>query len=348
MHGKQLGLLQPADPETSPSAAQGTVVTLGKGLTAYVLRADHGTAVAIVEELMQKVEKAQLHWPAGSGSVGLISFADGLVSLVREIRSRTPGAECGFTGGGDATQHCYNVKHIVRVMLFEAERRHGPEIFDGLSMADVARWTPDENGHLQHVAHLSCGDARNQFGMSPFLLSCLFCFVHPLSEGDKRLLMRADAKRLLAPVLKWEAALENTGTPLEDAFSPTPASLLQSLRRTVASGAAADGGAASVAAACQTRARGASARQTAASGAAARGPAGTKTRVRGASAAASGATANGAAASGAAASGAAASARGSRSARKTPGPPPNTETAQVVAKRRARQGSPQKRRLRAR
>ena len=93
MHGKQLGLLLPADPETSPCAAQGTVVTLGKGLTAYVLRADHGTAVAIVEELMQKVEKAQLHWPAGSGSVGLISFADGLMSLVREICSCPTGAE---------------------------------------------------------------------------------------------------------------------------------------------------------------------------------------------------------------------------------------------------------------
>ena len=52
MNGKQVGLMLAADTETVTCAAQDTVVTLGKGLTAYVLRADHGKAVVIVEDLM--------------------------------------------------------------------------------------------------------------------------------------------------------------------------------------------------------------------------------------------------------------------------------------------------------
>ena len=179
-----------------------------------------------------------------AASDAIAAFAEGMLQLIRLVRSTGSGkASDGFGFVGGTGKAGYSVLHFLRAWLVALERALGSDAFAGVTMDQVAEWTPDERGLLLQYASGTYRQCQDSWGCSPLLASALLCFVQGLSAAEQRALQGLSDDDILRPALRWEAVVERQGPHAwsldRDFFSPVPASLVHHLQAPRTAGGAA-------------------------------------------------------------------------------------------------------------
>ena len=87
-----------------------------------------------------------------------------------------------------------------------------------LLLTDLGRWTPDEGGLLKQepLRSMTCGVARQRFGVAPQMLSCWLCLAATLDDELSQRALPMDDSTFWGPVLHYYKCDQQN----DDSFPP--------------------------------------------------------------------------------------------------------------------------------
>ena len=193
--GKKLALLDSAAKTASASCNGRRPVELGCHGTLFSWRepgpAWPGTEFdGRLDEWIKCCTDTELVWPSQATDV------PGFVKHLCEWLSRFSGA-WQYSGGVPAPGKAYILKSLVRKILLFVEGYLGEDAFDSFDMAEIEAWCPDRNEFLKPIMAHKGLEVREQFGLSPLMISCWACFMHALSTGQREKLRQASRDNYL-------------------------------------------------------------------------------------------------------------------------------------------------------
>ena len=193
---------------------------LGRAQAPFQMLPDTQPAIEILDFVLSSAADSGLRWPANADDVP--AFADKMLELIKQVRRFTsPTGKATLKGG--LTQHGYNAKHFLRLLLLCLEDRL-PGAFDGLPFSRISGWCPDENNHGEVFGEEATGSViRQKFGCSPLMWSCWACLVG-FAEKDIGQAVTSDHAPLWERFLGLEASMASVG---EGGFAPGPHVLME-------------------------------------------------------------------------------------------------------------------------
>ena len=163
-------------------ATPGEVVTLGVSQKTYVI-AGVGPGSQRLKQVLEGVYAAGFAFPDHvASSQDISSYSSRVKTLVDLI----VGRESQMARGS-----------VTRALLSLLQREHDIQVWDGMSMSDLAALLPDENSHLTPLFTSQAGAVRTRFGMSPLAVSGMACLWGTVNQAHLDVLSRATNKEIL-------------------------------------------------------------------------------------------------------------------------------------------------------
>ena len=160
----------------------GEVVTLGVSQKTYAI-AGVGPGSQRLQEVLEGVRAVGFAFPDRvASSQAVSSYSSRVKTLVDLIVGRESQMARGYG---------------TRSLLSLLQREHGIQVWDTMSMSELAAMLPDENGHLKSLLTLSPQAVRFRFGMSPLGVSGMACLWGTVNQAHPHALSRASNKDIL-------------------------------------------------------------------------------------------------------------------------------------------------------
>ena len=163
-------------------ATPGDVVSLGVSQKKYAI-AGVGPGSQRLKRVLEGVQAAGFAFPDHvASSQDIRSYGSRVQILVDLIVGRESQMARGYG---------------MRALLSLLQRQHGLQVWDGMSMSELAVWLPDENNHLAPLSTWQAGAVRARFGMSPLAVSGMACLWGTVKHAHLDVLSRATNKEIL-------------------------------------------------------------------------------------------------------------------------------------------------------
>ena len=155
------------------------VFKLGRGQIEY--RVSCGiSAIAACQRCVEVLQAPNIQRPRGVRGE-IVRFGDAITKCTAQMFGMGVG---------------YQSMTVARKVIVFAHGGPG-DAFDSLTMKDIMPWLPDLGGHTDPLAHMTCRQARQAFGVAPMLISGWACIMNSLSPEAQAQLMISEPLQLL-------------------------------------------------------------------------------------------------------------------------------------------------------
>ena len=217
----QLGIVKSDPVHPHRDAHAPAVVALGPSGKEYAVVGDTAVALGLLEGFFEKAASHELRWPTSAAEIP--AFAATLQEFAVTCRSFRVQGE-GLVGGRDC-RHRYLVKHFLRAMLFRVETYLGPDVWDGFSLEQLLKWSPDQESLAKPLKKMSGLECRKTFSVSPLLLSCWLCLADDIDKTARAKALALPHTSLWKVVREYErlsAKQRHEASPVDPAWPPGP------------------------------------------------------------------------------------------------------------------------------